>query len=177
METILEEFFKFRGIRELEKETKRSAPMVTTRLAKVCQLLNRYHVRYVVVGGEACILHGLTRTTEDIDVFIDREVKNVEKTLDALGKLPLGIAKEIPLEKVVKDPITIIGDQPRVDILTALSGISFSDAWRSRRLTKVNGVRVPYIALSLLIKSKDTDRLQDLADKEGLEKLKRLRYG
>lgn len=149
--------------------------MVTTRLAKVCQLLNRYKARYLVIGGEACILYGLTRTTKDIDIYIDKDVKNVEKVLEALGQLTYGIAKEIPPEKVARDPITIVGDQPRVDVMTALRQISFDEAWRSRNIKKVEGINVPYLALNLLIKSKDTDRLQDQADKEGLERLRRMR--
>lgn len=147
--------------------------MVTTRIAKVCQLLNKNKARYVVVGGEACILYGLTRTTEDIDIFIDKDIDNIKKVLDALGNLLWGIAKEIPPEKVAKDPITIIGDQPRVDILTSLKGIPFKKAWGFRKKAKIEGVEIPYLALNLLIKSKNTDRLQDLADKEQLERIKR----
>lgn len=147
--------------------------MVTTRIAKVCRLLNRSKVKYVVIGGEACILYGLTRTTEDIDIFIDRDFKNVKRALEALSHLPYGIAKEILPEKVARGPVTIVGDQPRVDILTALAGINFSNAWESRKIIKVEGVNISYLALDLLIKSKDTDRLQDLADKEALQRIKK----
>jgi len=148
--------------------------MVKTRIAKVCSLLNKNKVRYVVVGGEACILHGLSRTTLDIDIFIEREISNIEKVLDALSNLMWGLAKEISVETVLKNPITIIGDQPRVDIITSLKQVSFKEAWSTRKNIKVEGVKVPYISLDLLIKSKDTDRLQDLADKEKLEKLKKI---
>lgn len=175
MEAFLEEFLKLSRISSMEKGTDGSTLMVTTRIAKVCQFLNKNKVRYVVVGGEAGILHGLTRTTEDIDIFIEKNIENAEKALNALSNLMWGVAKEIPPEKILKDPITIIGDQPRVDILTSLKDISFEKAWSLRNKANIEGVEVPYLALDLLIKSKDTDRLQDIADKEQLERIKKLK--
>lgn len=45
--------------------------MVETRaLIEVCRLLNQYEVKYVVIGAYACILHGLVRTTEDVDILV-----------------------------------------------------------------------------------------------------------
>lgn len=148
--------------------------MVKTRIAKVCDLLNKNKVRYVVVGGEACVLHGLSRTTLDVDIFIDKEIGNIEKCLNSLRNLLWGVAKEILPEQIMKNPITIVGDQPRVDIITSLKGVSFEEAWNSRKIVEVEKIKISYIALDLLIKSKDTDRLQDMADKEKLEKLKKM---
>jgi len=46
-----------------------SAPLQDP-LLKVCSLLNRHEVHYLVVGGHALILHGLVRTTEDVDILV-----------------------------------------------------------------------------------------------------------
>ncbi len=40
-------------------------------LLRVCQLLNKAGARYLVCGAHACILHGLVRTTEDVDILIE----------------------------------------------------------------------------------------------------------
>ncbi|MFH1132183.1 MAG: nucleotidyl transferase AbiEii/AbiGii toxin family protein [Pseudomonadota bacterium] len=44
-------------------------------------------VRFVVVGGTAVILHGVPRTTADLDLVIDFETDNVQKLVDALTRL------------------------------------------------------------------------------------------
>ena len=106
--------------------------MVKSRLASVCSLLNKHRVQYLVVGAQAGILHGLVRTTKDIDVFLKKTPSNISKALQALSHLPFQIAKEIDPEEVLKKPITVIGDSPRVDLLTALAQVTFDQVWRKK---------------------------------------------
>jgi hypothetical protein len=40
-------------------------------LVRVCQLLNDAGANYLVCGAQACILHGLVRTTEDVDILVE----------------------------------------------------------------------------------------------------------
>jgi len=42
-------------------------------------LLFKNKVRYLIVGGEAVIYYGHARLTGDIDIFYDREKKNIRK--------------------------------------------------------------------------------------------------
>ncbi|MEL6339831.1 MAG: hypothetical protein AAFQ65_07975 [Myxococcota bacterium] len=42
------------------------------------------NVRYVVVGGTAVILHGVPRTTADLDVVVDLAADNVERLVSVL---------------------------------------------------------------------------------------------
>ena len=56
-------------------------------LARVCGLLNEEDARYIVVGGQACILHGLVRTTEDVDILIDESEENYRNVITALSRL------------------------------------------------------------------------------------------
>jgi len=60
------------------------APFPSDPLARVCDLLNRQGARYVVVGAQACILHGLVRTTEDVDLLIEESDDNYARVLRAL---------------------------------------------------------------------------------------------
>lgn len=46
--------------------------------------LNKYRVRYCLVGGWALILHGMFRTTRDIDLFVENSEENVENLFKAL---------------------------------------------------------------------------------------------
>ena len=48
----------------------------TLPLLRVCALLNAAGARYLIAGGYACILHGIVRTTEDVDLLIEPTEEN-----------------------------------------------------------------------------------------------------
>lgn len=139
------------------------------KLLEVCRLLNRKRAKYLLIGGWACNLHGLIRGTKDIDLLIPKDVANTEKILSALANLPWGIARELNAEEVVRKPFTIIGDLPRVDLLTQGGGrVRYEDAEPTALKALIDGVRLPYVDVETLIRTKRTDRLQDRADVERL---------
>jgi tRNA nucleotidyltransferase/poly(A) polymerase len=43
--------------------------------------LNRAHVRYVVVGGVALVLHGYPRLTVDVDLVVDLAPEEADKAI------------------------------------------------------------------------------------------------
>jgi len=92
----------------------------------------------------------------------------MERLLRALSELPYGIARELSAEDVVDKPITIVGDDPRVDVLTVAWKVTFEQAWANRIVRRIDGVRVPYLGLADLKRSKRTGRPQDEADLESL---------
>jgi len=151
---------------------RKATPGSDNRVLLVCGLLNRKRARYLVVGGIAANLHGSVRATRDIDLLIPKDVRNAQRVLDALGELPLGISREIAAEEVVAKPFTIVGDMPRVDLLTVASSIDFARAWPNRVVRRISGVRVPYLGLTDLIASKRTGRPSDTADLEVLRALR-----
>jgi len=52
----------------------------------ILQLLDKYKVRYLIIGGLAFIYHAKPRYTKDMDLWIDPASKNVESTNRALAK-------------------------------------------------------------------------------------------
>ncbi|HVH68360.1 MAG TPA: nucleotidyltransferase [Gemmatimonadales bacterium] len=146
-----------------------------TRVAMVCAHLNEHRARYVIVGATAMQLWGTTRATRDIDVLIEATIPNARRVLAALGEVGFGFAKEWLAEEVVAKPVTIIGDSPRVDILTVAWSVRYPEAARDATVFTVEGVRVPAASIEHLIASKRTGRLQDAADIEVLEEIRRLR--
>lgn len=143
------------------------------RLVSVCRLLNKHRAKYLVIGGAALNLHGLVRATKDIDLLIPKDTENTKNVLDALKEeLLFGIAGELDADEVAHKPITIIGDVPRVDLLTVAGKAKYEEAAKTARHVKITGVKIHYVDLETLIKTKDTDRLQDRAD---VERLKRIR--
>ncbi|HET6577354.1 MAG TPA: hypothetical protein VFG66_03480 [Gemmatimonadales bacterium] len=144
-------------------------------LASVCRLLNSAGVHYVVVGGFALALHGAVRATKGVDILIEPTPDNVRRALEALAGLTFGIARELDPADVLVKPITIIGDNPRVDLLTLAWSVRYADAAPRRLTAEVDGVEVPYADLDTLIRTKQTGRLQDRADIEALERIRELR--
>lgn len=69
----------------------------------------------------------------------------------------------------------MIGDIPNVDILTRAWNLRWSDAHVRATTFEVEGVQIPTAAIEDLIASKQTGRLQDAADIEILEAIRRLR--
>lgn len=142
---------------------------------QVCEALNRAGAHYLVIGGVACILHGYVRATTDVDILIERTTDNAQRTLEALGGLGWGFAKEWSAAEILRRPITVIGDDPAVDVFTVAWRVNYEDAVSRSSTVDVEGVEVPLIALDDLIETKRTGRLQDAADIEVLEEIRRLR--
>ncbi len=146
-----------------------------TRLAEVCAVLNEYEAKYVLVGASALQLWGSARATRDIDILIDPTVENAGRVLASLAKLGFGLARESLAEEVARKPVTIVGDSPRVDILTVAWSVHYDAAAPVVTVFEVEGVEIPTASIDHLIESKRTGRLQDAADIEVLEEIKRLR--
>lgn len=56
-------------------------------LKKLLAALHGRHVRYVLVGGIALNVHGIIRTTEDVDFFVEPTPGNVASLRNALRDL------------------------------------------------------------------------------------------
>jgi predicted nucleotidyltransferase len=146
-----------------------------TRLAQVCEALNRHGARYVVIGASAMQLWGYSRATRDVDILIETSLENGERVLHGLSEIGFGLAREWLAQEIVSKPVTIIGDSPRVDVLTLAWSVRYPEAARDATTFEVEGVEVPAASIEHLIASKRTGRLQDAADIEALEEIRRLR--
>jgi hypothetical protein len=133
--------------------------------------LNEHGVLYVLAGGVAANLHGVVRSTKDVGILVPRDRANVQRLLDALSKLPNGVARELDVDDVIDKPIVIVGDDPRVDVLTVAWDLRYDEAKSSAVVRTIEGVTVPYLSLKDLIRSKRMGRHQDLADIEILQGL------
>lgn len=142
-------------------------------VATVCAALNRAKARYLVIGGIACILHGYARATDDIDILIERTEENADRVLKALATLGYGFARAWTATEMLKRQITVVGDDPRVDIFTVAWSIKYAQAAPRSDTVAVAGVRIPLIGIDDLIETKRTGRLQDAADIEVLEEIRR----
>jgi predicted nucleotidyltransferase len=53
-------------------------------LTQVVRLFSEAGVRYVVIGGWAALIHGVARSTNDVDVVYARDADNIRRLADAL---------------------------------------------------------------------------------------------
>lgn len=159
----------------MEDDTARGRLRPVSRAVEVCAALNESGARYLVIGGVACILHGHIRATKDVDILIERTLENVRRVLEGLEGVGYGFAREWSAEEVLRKPITIIGDDPRVDLFTVAWSVKYDDAVVRSTVIKAEGVGIPLIGMEDLIATKRTGRPQDTADIEVLEQIRRLR--
>jgi predicted nucleotidyltransferase len=159
----------------MEEGTPRRGVTPKAVAAQVCEALNRSNARYLVIGGVACILHGYVRATTDVDILIERTEENAARVLQGLVTVGYGFAREWSAPEILKRPITVIGDDPAVDVFTVAWSVKYEDAAPRATTVDVGGVAIPLIGLGDLIETKRTGRLLDAADIEVLEEIKRLR--
>lgn len=150
-------------------------PPFRTELAEVCHRLNEAGARYLVVGARALQLWGSSRATRDIDILIEPTEENAARILDALGRIGFGFAGEWTAREIASKFVTIIGDSPRVDVLTLAWSVRYRDAIRDAHRFELEGVVIPTVSIDTLIASKRTGRPQDAADIVVLEEIQRLR--
>lgn len=148
-----------------------------TDLACVSAHLDEEGARWLLVGAMAMQLWGTTRATRDVDILIEPTVENARRVLAALRKLGFGLAGDWLAEDVASKPVTVIGDTPRVDVFTVAWSVLYEAAAADATTFHVEGVPVPTASLEHLIASKRTGRLQDAADIEVLEEIRRMRGG
>ena len=135
-------------------------------------LLISHRVRFVLVGGHAVAGHGEPRLTEDLDVFVEPARANAARLRAALVEFGFGDAAP-PVEALAEaGKIFMLGRKPwRIDVLTAIDGVSFKEAWLSRVEAQFVAGPIFVIGREALIKNKRASgRIKDLADVEALER-------
>ncbi len=140
------------------------------RLQGVFRSFQRHDVKYVVIGGIAAVLHGVPRTTFDLDILIEATRENARRLLEALLEAGLSTAELTSWQEILANEITIFKDRLRVDVQTSTPGLSFSDAWSNRVTVTFQGQDFFIVSKADLIRSKRASgRPVDLEDARLLE--------
>ncbi len=133
-------------------------------------------VRYLLVGGYAVGFHGRPRFTKDLDLWVDDSDENFRRLEKALAQFgaPAGLVDELRRA----DPLDVVwmGRPPtRVDLVKAIPGPKFADAFARRSSFKWEEISVVVIGRDDLIAAKKASgREQDLLDVKLLEAAKNL---
>jgi Nucleotidyl transferase of unknown function (DUF2204) len=133
---------------------------------------NARQVEFLLVGAHALAAHGHVRATQDLDLWMRPSRENAKRVIQALRTF--GAPLHDLTEKDLSTPGLIfqIGVEPiRIDVLTAIDGVQFEEAWADRMSSKFADQPVAVLSREHLIKNKlAAARTQDLADVEALKR-------
>ncbi len=136
--------------------------------------LNKNDVEYIIVGGYSVILHGYSRTTGDLDVWVNKTAANYQKLSAAFAafKLPVFDMTEANFLSNPLFDVFSFGRAPiSIDILTQVKGLDFAESFEHAKFIKVEGIEVRLIDFRDLIQAKKASgRYKDLDDLDNLEK-------
>ena len=131
-------------------------------------------VEFLLVGAYALAAHGVPRATGDIDLWVRCRPENAARIMLALTRFGAPLT-EVTEEDFVRSGMVVqIGVTPRrIDLLTAIDGVEFDEAWRDRIEVEIDGLRVPVISREHLLRNKRaTGRTKDAADARRLARRK-----
>ncbi len=135
--------------------------------------LKGHKVKFVIIGATAFPVHGYSRATLDIDIFIKPEKSNAEKTLVALKNFGYDV-KDVTVDELLTKKILIRQYLVETDIHPYVKGVSFDDIWKNKVKAKFGNTFVWFASLDDLIKMKKAaGRPKDIEDLKYLIKLKK----
>jgi predicted nucleotidyltransferase len=134
--------------------------------------LKEHKVKFVIIGATAFPVHGYSRATLDIDIFIRPERANAEKTLVALESFGYDV-RDVTVDELLTKKILIRQYLVETDIHPYVKGVSFDVVWKNKVKSKFGDTFVWFASLDDLIKMKKAaGRPKDIEDLKYLIKLK-----
>ena len=145
--------------------------MIPSPIARVLSTLASHQVRFLLMGGQACIVYGAAEFSRDIDLCIHIHAANLERLRAALSELE---AEPVYVPELSADFLErghachfrcglaeVRG--LRIDVMGRMRGVEpWACVWRRRREITVPGLgRMPLLALPDLVLAKKTQRDKD----------------
>nr|WP_236617998.1 nucleotidyltransferase [Rhodopirellula europaea] len=128
-------------------------------------------IDFLLVGAYAVAAHGHPRATGDLDLWVRPDAETAPKVYRVLAEFGA------PLHDLTVDDLATpgmvfqIGIEPsRIDILTAISGVAFDDAWENKLNIELDDIKLNVIGRDdLIVNKRACGRPKDIADAETLD--------
>lgn len=138
------------------------------------EALNKHNVEYILVGGFSVILYGYSRTTGDLDLWVNKSTENYAKLVKAFNQFGMPVF-DMTEENFLNHPfwdVFSFGRSPvAIDILTAVKGLNFEEAYLKSKIFEEQGIQIRTIHKNDLIKAKkasnrpkDQDDIDNIGD-------------
>ncbi len=160
---------------------------LTDEILRVCQILNKNDVQYLIVGGTAVAFHGYFRWSQnftgaltekfDLDIWYNPTYDNYFKLLNGLAELGQDV-KEF-FEEKSPDPLKSYFkfdlNKFTLDFLPKLKGATkFKQAYEKKEITTIKGIDIHFIGFDELLQDKAANsRPKDLTDIKQLKSIKK----
>jgi hypothetical protein len=160
---------------------------LTDDIIRVCQILNKNAVQYLIVGGTAVAFHGYFRWSQnssgnpaekfDLDIWYNPTYDNYFNLLNALADLGQDVKEffEEQSPNPLKSYFRFDLDKFTLDFLPKLKGVAkFMQSYKNRETTMLNEVDIPFIGFDELLQDKAANsRPKDLADIKQLKSIRK----
>jgi len=141
-------------------------------IESLLSLLRDHVVEFVVIGAQAFPVHGFSRTTLDIDLFIRPEPENAQRALEALREFGYDVT-DLTVDDLLTKKVLIREYVVAADIHPFVEGTTFEKIWANRVGDLYGDTPAFFASLDDLIEMKAAaGRPKDLADLEVLRELK-----
>lgn len=100
-------------------------------IENLLRLLKENAVEFVIIGVSAFPVHGYSRATLDVDIFIRPEKDNARRTLMALKQFGYDIA-DISVDELLTKKLLIRQYLVETDIHPFVAGTTFEKVWKNK---------------------------------------------
>lgn len=136
--------------------------------------LNKSDARYILVGGFAVIIHGYSRTTGDMDIWVDRDKENYKKIALAFNEFGMPVfdmTEQNFLEHPHWDVFTFGNPPTAIDLMVKVKGLDFKECFDKSIIIEDDGLKIRVLHKNDLLAAKSaTSRPKDLDDLDNLSK-------
>lgn len=141
--------------------------------------LQQHNVIYIMVGGFASILNGISRTTNDADIWLKDTIENRKALRKALAELEIGDFEQIETIQLIPGFSTIyLNSYMELDLFTDMKYFQqkdFDECYKMATVAEIDDIKIPFLHINQLIQEKKANnRPKDLLDIEELEKIQKL---
>jgi len=139
---------------------------------QLLKLLKENQVKFVIIGATAFPVHGYSRATLDIDIFIKPEKENARRTLKALKEFGYDVT-DITIDDLLTKKVLIRQYVIETDIHPAVKGVTFDKLWKNKVKARFGKTFVWFASLDdLITMKKAASRSRDVEDLKYLRRLK-----
>ena len=147
-----------------------SRPASLEDLMTLIRALNENGAEYLLIGGYALFAHGHHRATTDIDVLVPSSREAGRKVRDALMVLPDQAAKDLDPAWFEEGENIRVADAFVVDIMLNACGETYETLQQYAETVDLEGIPIRTVNLEGLLRTKQTMRDKDAADRVVLER-------